>query len=68
MTYIPNNPIPATSGKRRRSYRKTKFKLSPVLTEALAELAAVENLPLAAFITILVNEALTQHPFLLRRR
>jgi hypothetical protein len=34
--------------------------LSPILLAALAELAAVEDLPVAALIAVLINEALDQ--------
>lgn len=38
--------------------RKQWISLSPVLIEALEELAANEDLPLSAFISVLINEAL----------
>jgi hypothetical protein len=39
--------------------KKTRLKLSPVMLAALEELAKDEGLDLEAFITVLINEALT---------
>ena len=45
-------------GNTRQKIHKQAALLSPVLIEALAELAAVEDLPVAALVAILINEAL----------
>ena len=62
MLYSPRPPSATTitqRGKRKRVRVKTKFRLSPVLIQALAELAAAESLPLATLVTVLLNEGLT---------
>jgi hypothetical protein len=59
MSLISPNPSLQDSHKPPRTRRPTRL-LSPTLLKALAELAAIEDLPVATLIALLINEALDQ--------
>lgn len=53
-----SDATPTLPSQERRKVRKQAALLSPMLLEALAELAASEQLPVGALIAVLINEAL----------
>jgi hypothetical protein len=52
--------LPQAVDVERTHRRHTAPLLSPDLTKALRDLAASEDLPLATFVAVLINEALTR--------
>ena len=60
MLFNPAHQHPQVRTRCHNRYRRRAPLLSPVLIEALTELAAVERLPVATLIAVLINEALTR--------